>query len=186
MDPPPTMIGGMHDIPLIETERLRLRAHRSSDLADCLALWADPETVRFIGGQVQDAQAVWFRMLRYAGMWALTGYGYWAIEEKATGNYLGEGGLADMCRGMVLLEGVPEIGWALKPQAAGKGFATEAAAAIANWADAALAAPVTRCIIAPDNIGSLRVAHKLDYAEIARIQAQGATLIVLERRIKPG
>ncbi|CAN5270163.1 GNAT family N-acetyltransferase [soil metagenome] len=177
------MIGAMTEIPLIETERLLLRPHRAADFDDCLALWSDPRTVRFIGGQVQDAQTVWFRLLRYAGMWGLIGHGYWAIEERATGRYLGDGGLADMRRGIALLDGVPEIGWALKPEAAGRGLATEAVTAILRWADTVMMASVTRCIIAPDNIASLRVAQKLGYAEIARIDSHGSALLVLERVI---
>lgn len=171
----------MNAIPILETPRLRLRAHAVSDFADCLTLWSDPDTVRFIGGVAQDEQAVWFRLLRYAGMWALIGYGYWAIEDRATGRYLGDGGLSESRRGIALLGDVPEIGWALAPDAAGRGLATEAALAIARWADTTLAAPVTRCIIDTGNVASLRVAEKLGYAEIGRAPSHGSEIIVLER-----
>jgi RimJ/RimL family protein N-acetyltransferase len=131
-----------------------------------LALWSDPETVRFIGGQVQDAQAVWFRMLRYAGMWALLGFGYWLFQDKESGRFVGEGGLADMRRGIAGLEGVPEMGWAVRPYAAGKGYATEAGQAICHWADTVLATPSLRCIIEPANLASIRVAEKIGFSVI--------------------
>ena len=172
----------MTDIPLLETDRLILRPHRASDFDDCLALWSDEATVRFIGGQVQDGQAVWFRMLRYAGMWSLLGFGYWLFEEKATRRFIGEGGLADMRRGIPQLEGVPEIGWALSPDVVGKGYATEAARAICHWADTVLAAPSLRCIIEPANIASIRVAEKIGFSVIETVEGDRPTLHILERR----
>lgn len=113
------MLPGVRGVPILETDRLILRPHGRQDFDDCLALWSDEATVRFIGGHVQDAQAVWFRMLRYAGMWPILGFGYWLFEEKETGRFVGEGGLADARRGIPKLEGVPEIGWALTRDAAG-------------------------------------------------------------------
>ncbi len=179
--PVPAMLRPVGSIPTLETERLILRPHRPADFADCLALWSDEATVRFIGGHVQDAQAVWFRMLRYAGMWAMLGFGYWLFEEKATGLFVGEGGLADARRGIPLLEGVPEIGWALARDAGGMGFATEAAGAVCRWADEALEAPVLRCIIEPANVASIRVAEKLGFAVAGEAESERPTLLVLER-----
>lgn len=175
------MTAAVVEIPILESERLILRPHRADDFGDCLRLWSDPDTVRFIGGQVQEEQAVWFRMLRYAGMWSLLGFGYWAFESKENGRFLGEGGLSDARRGLDLLTGVPEIGWALTAEAGGKGLATEAVGVIARWADDCLRAPITRCIIQPENYASLRVAEKLGYAEIARDGSLGSEIMVLER-----
>ena len=171
----------MTDIPVIETERLRLRPHVRDDFEQCCALWGSPHTVRFIGGQVQDRQTVWFRLLRYAGSWAMLGYGYWAFEEKATRRFIGEGGLTYACRGIDALEDVPEPGWVLTPDAGGKGYATEAVQAIMAFADNVLKAPVTRCIIEPDNLPSLGVARKCGFSEVTRTQRGETTLIVLER-----
>jgi len=41
--------GGV-EVPVIETERLRLRGSRPEDFADSAAMWADPEVTRYIGG----------------------------------------------------------------------------------------------------------------------------------------
>jgi RimJ/RimL family protein N-acetyltransferase len=171
----------MNCIPILETARIRLRPHCVADFDAMLALWSDPATIRFIGGQVQDAQAIWFRLLRYAGMWALLGFGFWVIEDKVSGRYLGEGGLMDGRRGIALLDGVPEIGWALTSDAGGRGLATEAVEAIVRWSDKELGALVTRCIIDPGNAASLRVAAKCGYAEIGRAGVGGSETIVLER-----
>lgn len=169
-------------VPVLTTARLRLRPHRMEDFAACRALWQDAWTVRFIGGHVQDDQAVWFRLLRYAGFWALLGFGFWAVEDKATGAYLGDAGLMDARRGIAGLEGAPEAGWAFVPEAAGRGIATEAMAAILAWADAHLDAACTRCIIAPGNAASLRVAAKLGYRQIGQEEQGDDPILLLERR----
>ncbi|PJG47494.1 GNAT family N-acetyltransferase [Sphingobium sp. LB126] len=157
----------MADAPVLETDRLILRPHRVEDFPACRLLWGDPAVVRHIGGQVQDAQAVWFRMLRYAGMWSLLGYGMWALEDRTTGAFLGEAGLLSSARGLPELEGVPEAGWVLAPAAWGGGFAVEAMQAVLHWADHHLGSPVVRCIIEPDNASSVAVAGKLGFTYLA-------------------
>jgi RimJ/RimL family protein N-acetyltransferase len=84
--------------PSIETERLVLRAHRPADLPDCAAMWGDPAVTRYIGGRPFTREQTWHKILRYAGLWSLLGYGYWAIEEKATHRFAGELGFADFKR----------------------------------------------------------------------------------------
>jgi len=170
--------------PVLLTERLLLRPHAVADYPACKALWQHPETIRFIGGVAQSDQEVWFRLLRYGGMWPLQGFGFWAFEDRATGEFLGEGGLMDARRGIAGLNGFPEVGWALMPQAAGHGIATEAMRAVLDWADAQLAADRTGCIINPDNIASLRVAAKLGYVESGRPLFHGELIVLLHRSKK--
>ncbi|WP_417497362.1 GNAT family N-acetyltransferase [Maricaulis sp.] len=151
-------------IPTLTTERLVLRGHRAADFEGSLALWTDPAVIRFIGGRASSEQEVWQRLLRYAGMWGLLGYGYWAITDRADGAFLGEAGLADLKREIEPpLGGVPESGWALRPSAHGRGLAGEAMRAVLDWADTSLEQPETCCIIDPANTASTRLAGKLDY-----------------------
>lgn len=172
--------------PIIETERLRLRPHRLEDFEACRALWQHPETIRFIGGAAQDDQAVWFRLLRYGGMWPMLGFGFWVFEDKTSGAYVGEGGLLDAMRGLAGLAGVPEAGWACAPEATGKGIATEAMRAVLGWADAHLPAPRVGCIVAPGNAPSLRVADKLGFAESGRPDYHGEPIVLLHRARSAG
>ena len=82
------------------------------------------------------------RLLRYGGMWPMLGYGYWAIEEKASGALVGDIGYADFMREMTPpLDGMPEMGWVLASSAHGKGYASEALAAISAWGAALLRRP---------------------------------------------
>jgi len=153
--------------PVIETERLRLRAHQSDDLADCVAMWSEPAVVRYTIGEPSPPQRTWMRILAYRGHWALLGFGYWAVEEKSSGRYIGELGFADFKRDMVpSIDGMPELGWALAPQFHGKGYATEALRAAVAWGDDHLVQRRTVCIIHRDNHPSFRVAAKLGYKAI--------------------
>jgi RimJ/RimL family protein N-acetyltransferase len=167
--------------PVIETERLRLRPHRLDDFDDLAAMWADPVTTRHIGGRPSTAEESWARLLRHPGHWRLFGYGYWAIEERASGRYAGDLGLADLHRDMTPAVDVPEAGWALAPWAHGRGLATEAVRAVLAWGDAHLAAPATACIIDPGNVASIRVATKCGYVEQTRTTYKGDPTIVFHR-----
>ena len=155
--------------PVIETERLRLRAHRADDFADCVIMWSDPEIARYTIGDPSPPQRTWQRILAYGGHWALLGFGYWAVEEKASGRYIGELGFADFKRDIQpSIEGMPELGWALISPAHGKGYATEALRAAVTWGDSRFGAARTVCIIHRDNHRSHRVAEKLGYKTILR------------------
>jgi RimJ/RimL family protein N-acetyltransferase len=156
-------------VPVLETERLTLRGHRVEDFADCLALWTDPQVTRFIGGRPSTQEEVWSRLLRYIGHWSLLGFGYWAVEERATGRFIGELGFADFKRQIEpSLDGIPEAGWALSPSVHGRGYATEAVQAILAWGDRHFGSARTACIIAPENWASIRVAEKCGYREFQR------------------
>lgn len=151
-------------VPVLETERLRLRAHSVDDFEACLTLWSDPDVTRFIGGRPSTREEVWSRILRYAGHWVLLAYGYWVIEDKATGRLVGETGFADFKRAIEpSLDGMPEIGWVLMPSAQGRGYATEAVRAVVSWGDGHFGETATVCLIAPENLPSIRVAEKCGY-----------------------
>jgi len=171
----------MTHAPTLHSERLVLRPHRQEDFLACRMLWSDAEVVRHIGGATQDTQAVWFRMLRYAGMWQLLGYGMWVVEDCATGAFLGEAGLLSACRGIAELEGVPEIGWVFLPSAWGRGIASEAVGAVLRWADAHIDAPAIRCIIEGDNVASFRVAGKQGFSSIGKALIDGTPVEILDR-----
>jgi RimJ/RimL family protein N-acetyltransferase len=156
-------------VPVIETERLVLRGHRPDDFADSLALWTDPEVTRFISGKPSSQEEVWARLLRYAGHWAMLGFGYWAVTEKATGHFLGEVGFANFRREIEpSLDRMPEIGWVIAPRAHGRGYATEAVCAAIAWGETHFGPVRTACIIAPENAPSIRVAEKCGYREFCR------------------
>jgi RimJ/RimL family protein N-acetyltransferase len=156
----------MVTVPVIETERLRLRGHRMEDFAPCAAMWADPVVTRYFGGKIFTEEEVWTRVLRYVGHWQWMGFGYWAVEEKATGRFAGELGFADYKREIQpSIQGIPEAGWVLVSDAHGKGYATEAVRAVVEWGERRFGNVETVCLIHPDNRASIRVAEKCGYRE---------------------
>jgi RimJ/RimL family protein N-acetyltransferase len=168
--------------PALDTDRLTLRAHTLADAEDSAALWADPLVTRHIGGRPSTAEEAWARVLRYAGLWPLLGFGYWVVRERTSGRFVGEVGLADFRRDLTPpLGGAPEAGWVLAPWAHGRGLATEAVRAALAWADARVGAPRLVCLIAPENAASVRVAGKCGFREAARAAYKGADTLVFER-----
>ena len=154
------------DIPVLHTERTILRAHTRADFEAFAHIWADPGVTRFVGGKPFSHADSWSRFLRNAGLWAMIGYGYWAIEDRAGGGYMGLAGLADFERGIPAIKAIPEAGWVLASHADGRGLASEVVTAIMHWADNVLKAPETCCIIDPGHGASKRVAEKQGFASI--------------------
>ena len=170
------------EIPVLETERLILRGHRLTDFEACVAMWGDEGVTRFIGGKPFTQEETWSRLLRYAGHWAHLGFGFWAIEEKASGAFMGELGFAEFKRDIKPpLTGMPEAGWALASAAQGKGYAREALGAALAWGDAHFSGRTVCCIISPQNAPSIRVAEKCGFREAARTTYKGSPTIIFKR-----
>ena len=171
-----------HRAPVLETARLRLRPHGLDDFENCAALWADPQVTRYIGGRPLSREEAWTRLLRYAGHWALLGFGYWVAESKETGYFVGELGFADYKRDIEPpLEGLPEAGWVFAPSAQGKGYATEAVHAITLWGETHFRSGQTTCLIHPGNAASIRVANKCGFREFRRTTYKGEDTILFMR-----
>lgn len=171
--------------PELLTPRLLMRGHRAGDFDAMLHLWSDERVIRHILGRPSTPSETWTRLLRYVGHWQVLGFGYWAIEDRTTGAFLGEVGFADYKRDIQpSLDGVPEAGWVIAPEAQGKGLATEALAAALAWADANFIDPKTTCIMAPQHAASIRVAAKNGFAERGLATFMNEPTLVMER-IRP-
>ena len=152
------------NIPVLTTPRLILRGHKLEDFDALVAIWSDPIVLMHFHGPVLTREEHWAKFLRLFGIWALLGYGMWAIEEKATGEYIGATGIFDVKRGLdPALDSVPEAGWTLAARCHGKGYATEAAHAAFAWVDGRFGKPRLFCIINKENIRSIRVAEKCGF-----------------------
>lgn len=190
----------MYQVPIIETERLRLRGPRPADLSDSAALWSDAKVTRYTSGKTLSEEEVWARLLRYVGHWAWMGFGYWIVEERGTGRFLGEVGFSDWKREMKpSLQGLPELGWVLASRVHGQGYATEAAQAAIRWGNShfckqaassgsgefesaiapELGSVSMTCIIHPENVRSIRVAEKCGFKELLRTSYRGEPTILL-------
>lgn len=168
--------------PRLETDRLILRGHRPADLDLRTEMTGDAAVMRYVGGVAQDPEENWTRILRYAGHWTLLGYGFFAVEEKAGGAFVGEAGLADFHRGLGEdFDSFPEGGWIFSAAAQGRGYATEAMAAVIDWYEAMFGPRRMVCVIAPENAGSIRVASKLGFRPFAERPYRGEEKILFAR-----
>jgi RimJ/RimL family protein N-acetyltransferase len=169
--------------PRIETPRLILRAHEPADLKASMRLWTDPDVVRFMTRRVLNEEEVWLRCLRHWGSWAMLGYGFWLIEERGTGEAIGETGFQDLKRmSEPSYAGEPEVGWALRPAWQGRGLAREAVDAALAWWDARFPGARLACIIAPENGASMRIAGRAGFVRRTDItMASGAVMTLFDR-----
>ena len=169
-------------IPVIVTERLRLRAHRLDDFTASAAMWADSVVTRFIGGRPFSEEQTWARFLRYAGHWSFMGFGYWVVEEQASSAFVGEVGFADFKREIEpSIQGVPELGWVLVPRVHGRGYATEAVRAALDWGRTHLPSQRTVCLIHPENLSSIRVADKCGFREHCQTTYKNQPTVIFTR-----
>lgn len=142
------------DIPVLETERLRLCAPSDAWLDPWAAFWAS-ERSAYVGGPLGRRDA-WRRIAAALGHWAMRGYGMFAVVEKETGAFCGHIGAHRP-------EGWPEgeIGWILMEAAEGRGLGFEAACAVRGFAYAHLGWTTAVSYIHPDNARSRRLAERL-------------------------
>jgi len=144
---------GLH----LETPRLTLRQFVESDLDALAAMYADAETMRFLGaGGTANRQETWRAIGSMLGHWLMRGYGMWAVEERSTGSMVGRVGFIDP-------EGWPgfELGWMIDRSRWGRGYAPEAAAVALRFAREVLRKERVISLIRPANAASIRVAEKI-------------------------
>ncbi len=149
-------------------------------------MWADASVTQFVGGRPLTPEEAWVKFLRNARHWPLLGFGFWVLEEISTGAFAGEVGLAYFYRELTPpVENLREAGWVLVPSMRGKGYATEAVSAALAWGDARFSDPRTICLIHPDNLPSIKVAHKCGFRESLRATYRGEPSLVLQRTPNP-
>lgn len=146
-------------IPTIETERLRLRAWEDRDLDPYAALCADPEVMRFLGGPHTREQTVAaITMMR--DRWTSQGFGLFCVAGREDDVCLGFTGLHVPDFLPEVLPAV-EIGWRLARAAWDRGYATEAARAVVDFAFGPVGLDRLVSIARPENVASTNVMRKL-------------------------
>ena len=159
---------------MIETERLVLRRFAPADVDDLVALQADPEVRHYIQvAQPFGREQATERVQSDAAEWQERGRRMLAIEERAGGRFLGRVTLHDWAQ-----FGETEIGWALRGDARGQGFATEAARAYMIWGFRNLDVAYLTAMIRPDNARSIAVAARLGMTELRTDVLSGRPVVV--------
>jgi RimJ/RimL family protein N-acetyltransferase len=161
-------------IPRLNTDRLLLRGFAPHDFEPYAAMMAHPEVSLYLmDGRPLSRTEAWRQMAMFIGHWELRGFGLWAVEERATGRFIGRIGCLEP-------EGFPafEIAYTLTRSAWGQGFAREGASAALEYARETLGRKEITSIIRPANTGSIRVAESLGGVAAETVEFFGAPSVV--------
>ena len=161
-------------VPVLETERLTLRAFRDDDLEPYAALISDPIVSRFLGdGRPITRMEAWRQIAMILGHWALRGFGLWAVEERATGALVGRIGVHEPA-------GWPgfELAYTLGRPWWGRGYAQEAGRASLRYSRDVLGRDEIISVIRPDNAGSIKVATALGAERAETVEFFGAPSLI--------
>jgi RimJ/RimL family protein N-acetyltransferase len=172
---------------MLETERLLLRMPRLDDADAAFEYLGDPEVMRFIGGETVPRKDVPSVIQRWLDRWEANGFGHFALVRRDDGRFLGRIGMivwdTRTWRNTTLAEAgdsaQPELGWALAREHWGRGYATEGAAAVREWARGELGVRRLISLIAPENVASARVAQRLGAAPQDTIVTEGGVECVV-------
>ncbi|MGW4945134.1 GNAT family N-acetyltransferase [Actinoplanes sp. NPDC004185] len=142
------------------TDRLEFHPMTSGDLDDVAALLGDPVVMRYYPRiRDRDGARDWIAWTRR--LYETVGFGLWVVRLRATGEFVGDCGLTPQ-----EIDGVTdvEVGYHVRAELQGHGYATEAAAACHAYARDVLGVKRLIAIIHPDNVPSQRVAEKIGLA----------------------
>jgi RimJ/RimL family protein N-acetyltransferase len=151
---------------VLETERLLVREFEPGDLDAYAALIGDPETMRYYAHPFTRDEASDL-IERNRARYRAHGFGVWALEERGTGVFLGDCGLA-----VSLVEGIPEVEvmWHVVRDRWRRGLATEAASAVRDHALGPVGLTRLVALVRPENVPSAGVARKLGMAVERRVR----------------
>jgi len=161
----------LSNTPVLETERLFLRAPQPGDFEPCAAFLTS-DRARFVGGPCDRNQS-WRAMGHMTGHWVHRGFGMFIFHAKGDETPLG-------MAGPWFPEGWPEheIAWSIwLPAAEGKGLAFEAATAARAYAWNSLGWNSAVSYIDPNNARSIRLAERMGAMRAANPVPEGGSLV---------
>jgi RimJ/RimL family protein N-acetyltransferase len=146
----------------LTTERLILRPWRDEDLAPLFAINGDPESMRYFAASMNRAESdAWAARMR--AHFADHGWGFWVVEEAATGEFVGVVGLMTIPWQADFTPAV-EIGWRIGPAFRRLGYAEEAARAALGFGFGTLGLEKIVAFTVPGNAASWKLMDKLGMA----------------------
>ncbi|THG29563.1 GNAT family N-acetyltransferase [Naasia lichenicola] len=152
----------MTEAPTLRTERLILRPWKDDDLAGFAELNADPEVMRHFPSLLSTAESDAFAA-RIRARLAEDGWGLWAVEIPGDGPASGFVGFTGLARPRFHAHFTPavEVGWRFAQRAWGRGYATEAAQQIVDFAFDELSIDELVSLTAVGNLRSQAVMRRL-------------------------
>jgi RimJ/RimL family protein N-acetyltransferase len=159
---------------VIDTPRLLLRDWRDEDLEPFVCHTNTPAVMRWLGG-VQPVDRIRQVMTDRIMRWQRErGFTFWAAERKADGELLGFCGIKIGDDEGSPVEGEFEVGWRLREDAWGQGYAKEAAIASLDHAFATLEAERVVALTVEGNAPSWGLMERLGMTRRADLDYQGA------------
>jgi RimJ/RimL family protein N-acetyltransferase len=155
---------GNRTMTMLTTSRLRLEPLADSHLAGFNAMNADPQVMRYLTGKPETLEESKTVIERVKGRWASVGYSWWALVERDSGELVGAGALQNLRREAAPLPDPDcplEIGWRLRRDRWGRGYAIEAATAIVDFAFDRFQPDELLAVCHPDNAASSGVMKRL-------------------------
>jgi RimJ/RimL family protein N-acetyltransferase len=149
---------------VLTTPRLRLEPLGDMHFDGMQAMNADPEVMRLISGQPETPEQTRAVIERVKARWIAIGYSWWAIIERDSGELAGAGALQNLRREMTPLPDLAcplELAWRLRRDRWGRGYASEAALAIRDFAFDTFQPEELLAVCAPDNAASASVMARI-------------------------
>ena len=160
----------------LQTTRLRLQPCRMEDLEAVYKLWTDQHVRHFLFDDkvisIDEARSFLEASLEN---FAKHQYGIWLVSARGDKCLIGFAGF------LRLAEDVPNLIYGIHPDFCGKGYATEAAAAVLSYALETLALPLVKADVDEPNALSIRVLEKLTMVETGRTIVAGRPLVNYEK-----
>jgi RimJ/RimL family protein N-acetyltransferase len=144
----------------LETERMSLRALRLEDAERLYPLYKSEDFVRYLAERPSSAAAMTETVRSRLAEEKPPGMGNWTWLDRATGAYIGRGGIWPS---IVLADAPIEMGWFLAADRWGAGLATEAVRAQLDYSFQDLDIPAVWATIHVDNAASLRLADRFGF-----------------------
>jgi len=148
---------------ILTTERLRLAPFDDAHLDGLNAMNSDPEVMRYLSGKLETREETLDIIRRVKARWAEFGFSWWSFIERANGEVIGAGCIQHLRKtGTSPDPACPlEIGWRLRHDRWHRGFAIEAAVAMADFAFDRLRADLLLAVCHPENAASASLMKRL-------------------------
>lgn len=156
------------------TDRLVLRPLREDDLERLFEIWSDPRVERWIGEHTREDVCV--EISFHVAQQQRAGWSLWALEERASGRFIGDCGLQPL----ELTGPEVELGYDLHPDVWGRGIASEAASAVVRHAFGALALERVVAVVKPEHAASRRVLEKVGLTPVGEHIAYGERMLLYD------
>ena len=159
---------------IVESDRFYLREYQESDYQDLSEIYQDAENMVYFGAPYDD------KMMRRLMDWTFDnyqkyGFGFWAIIDKRSGEFIGDCGLS-----MQNIDGewLPEIGYHIKMKYHNMGYASEAAQLVKEYIFKNYSFEALYGYTTEDNLPSIRVMIKNGMSFFKKYQKDNETYVV--------